>query len=100
MSSCWTRRDRAAPSDVRTAISRDRTEARARLEAATFAHTINNSGFSGSNFSSPVFWFVVGIGLLMAQYTYTGYDASAHMSEETHDASRSAARANSLFASR
>jgi amino acid transporter len=56
-----------------------------------FAHTINNSGFSGSNFSSPVFWFVVGIGLLMAQYTYTGYDASAHMSEETRKASRAAA---------
>ena len=32
-----------------------------------------------------------GIGLLMAQYTYTGYDASAHMSEETRKASRAAA---------
>ena len=32
------------------------------------------------------------LGLLQAQYTYTGYDASAHMSEETQDASRSAAR--------
>jgi amino acid transporter len=29
---------------------------------------------------------------LQAQYTYTGYDASAHMSEETQNASRSAAR--------
>jgi amino acid transporter len=56
-----------------------------------FAHTINVSGFSGTNFSNGVFWFVVGIGLLMAQYTYTGYDASAHMSEETRQASRSAA---------
>jgi amino acid transporter len=28
---------------------------------------------------------------LMAQYTYTGYDASAHMSEETRKASRAAA---------
>jgi amino acid transporter len=56
-----------------------------------FAHTINNSGFSGSNFASPVFWFVFGLGLLMAQYTYTGYDASAHMSEETRKASRAAA---------
>jgi amino acid transporter len=56
-----------------------------------FAHTINASGFSGANFSSPVFWFVFGIGLLMAQYTYTGYDASAHMSEETRSASRAAA---------
>ena len=56
-----------------------------------FAHTINVSGFSGHDFSSPIFWFVFGIGLLMAQYTYTGYDASAHMSEETHEASRAAA---------
>jgi amino acid transporter len=56
-----------------------------------FTKTINASGFSGSGFSTPVFWFVFGIGLLMAQYTYTGYDASAHMSEETHKASRAAA---------
>ena len=32
------------------------------------------------------------IGLLNAQYTLTGYDASAHMSEETHDAARFAPR--------
>jgi len=56
-----------------------------------FGKTINNSGFSGHNFSSPVFWFVFGLGLLMAQYTITGYDASAHMSEETRGASRAAA---------
>jgi amino acid transporter len=56
-----------------------------------FGKTLNNSGFSGHNFSSPVFWFVFGLGLLMAQYTYTGYDASAHMSEETRSASRAAA---------
>jgi amino acid transporter len=56
-----------------------------------FTKTLNASGFGGHNFSTPVFWFVFGIGLLMAQYTYTGYDASAHMSEETRSASRSAA---------
>ena len=56
-----------------------------------FTETINNSGFSGVGFSSPVFWFVFGIGLLMAQYTITGYDASAHMSEETKGAARGAA---------
>jgi len=56
-----------------------------------FAHTINVTGFSGTNFGSGVFWFVFGLGLLMAQYTYTGYDASAHMSEETKKASRAAA---------
>src|SRR3954451_3045196 len=52
-----------------------------------FGKTINASGFSGAGFSSPVFWFVFGIGLLMAQYTITGFDASAHMSEETRAAS-------------
>jgi len=52
-----------------------------------FSHTINNSGFGHG-----WLWFVLLLGLLQAQYTYTGYDASAHMSEETRDASRSAAR--------
>jgi len=52
-----------------------------------FSKTINNSGFSHG-----WLWFVLLLGLLQAQYTYTGYDASAHMSEETKDASRSAAR--------
>jgi amino acid transporter len=56
-----------------------------------FTKTLNASGFGGHNFATPVFWFVFGIGLLMAQYTYTGYDASAHMSEETRSASRAAA---------
>ncbi len=56
-----------------------------------FGETVNNSGFSGSNFTSIVFWYVFGIGLLMSQYTMTGYDASAHMAEETHQASRTAA---------
>jgi amino acid transporter len=56
-----------------------------------FTKTINNSGFSGDGFGDLTFWFVFGIGLLMAQYTVTGYDASAHMSEETRSASRSAA---------
>ncbi|MDT4988031.1 MAG: hypothetical protein QOI74_2125 [Micromonosporaceae bacterium] len=36
--------------------------------------------------------YAVLVGLLMAQYTYTGYDASAHVAEETHDAARSAPR--------
>jgi amino acid transporter len=56
-----------------------------------FGETINNSGFSGTGFGSIMFWYVFGIGLLMAQYTITGYDASAHMAEETHQASRTAA---------
>jgi amino acid transporter len=55
--------------------------------STVFGHTVNNSGFSHS-----WLWFVLLLGLLQAQYTYTGYDASAHMSEETQNASRSAAR--------
>ncbi|MFE3047679.1 amino acid permease [Streptomyces albidoflavus] len=45
-----------------------------------FGEFVNNTGFSSSI-------YVVLIGLLMAQYTFTGYDASAHMTEETIDAS-------------
>lgn len=59
--------------------------------AFVFGETINNSGFGGEGFGDLTFWFVFGIGLLMAQYTITGYDASAHMSEETRRASRAAA---------
>ncbi|MFK4146270.1 amino acid permease [Streptomyces sp. NPDC004065] len=36
--------------------------------------------------------YVVLLGLLMAQYTFTGYDASAHMTEETHDAATAGPR--------
>src|SRR4029078_9778665 len=52
-----------------------------------FSKTINNSGFS-----HQLLWFVLLLRLLQAQYTFTGYDASAHMSEETQNASRAAAR--------
>jgi amino acid transporter len=52
-----------------------------------FGKTLNNSGWGHG-----WLWLVLLLGLLQAQYTYTGYDASAHMSEETQDASRSAAR--------
>ncbi|MDX6593709.1 MAG: hypothetical protein QOJ13_2905 [Gaiellales bacterium] len=56
-----------------------------------FTETANFSGFQGQDFGNPVFWYVFGLGLLMAQYTITGFDASAHMSEETRNASRTAA---------
>jgi amino acid transporter len=45
---------------------------------------INGSGFTGGFFGSTIYIFL--IGLLLAQYTLTGYDASAHMTEETHQA--------------
>lgn len=51
-------------------------------QSASFVFTefVNHTGW-GSGL------YVVLLGLLMAQYTFTGYDASAHMTEETHDAS-------------
>jgi amino acid transporter len=54
-----------------------------------FTETLNNSGFSGDGIG---FWYVFGLGLLMSAWTITGYDASAHLSEETNNASRSVAR--------
>jgi amino acid transporter len=58
-----------------------------------FTETVNNSGYGGgtTSLSSPTFWFVWGLGLLLAQYTITGFDASAHTAEETNKASRMAA---------
>jgi amino acid permease (GABA permease) len=50
-----------------------------------FGHFVNNTGWSST-------FYVALLGLLLAQYTFTGYDASAHMTEETHDAARSGPR--------
>jgi amino acid permease (GABA permease) len=50
-----------------------------------FGHFVNNTGWSSG-------FYVALLGLLLAQYTFTGYDASAHMTEETHDAARSGPR--------
>src|ERR687887_380470 len=58
-----------------------------------FTHTLNNSGFHGGSTSGAFFWFyVLPVGFLLTMYTQTGYDASAHVAEETHDAERKAAR--------
>ncbi|WP_189328887.1 amino acid permease [Actinoplanes ianthinogenes] len=46
---------------------------------------------TGFDFTGATVYAVL-IGLLMAQYTYTGYDASAHVAEETHDAANAAPR--------
>jgi amino acid transporter len=58
-----------------------------------FGETVNATGFGGgtSSWASLVFWYVFATGLLMAQYTITGFDASAHLAEETRAASRGAA---------
>jgi amino acid transporter len=61
-----------------------------------FSKTVNNTGYDTSQLPALMFLgiplYVALIGLLNAQYTLTGYDASAHMSEETHDADTSAPR--------
>jgi len=63
-----------------------------------FTKVVDNTGSGGDNGTWPgpllmgIPLYVMLIGLLNAQYTLTGYDASAHMSEETHDAERSAPR--------
>ena len=49
----------------------------------TFFHFENRTGWD-----APFYAFL--IGLLMAQYTYTGFDASAHVAEETINASTEA----------
>jgi amino acid transporter len=58
-----------------------------------FTHRINNSGWFGGKVGGVPFWFVVfPFGFLLTQYTITGFDASAHMSEETNRASKGAAQ--------
>jgi amino acid transporter len=53
-----------------------------------FGHRINQSGFG-----EHMYWFyVLPLGFLLTQYTITGFDASAHVSEETHGASVTAAK--------
>src|SRR5215210_3541328 len=59
--------------------------------AFVFTHTENRTSTDPAISPLP-FFYVMLIGLLNGQYTLTGYDASAHMSEETHDAARSAPR--------
>jgi amino acid transporter len=58
-----------------------------------FGERINNSGFDGGSNSGLYFWFLVlPIGFLLAMYTQTGYDASAHTAEETQGAAKAAAQ--------
>lgn len=48
-----------------------------------FAHWVNNTGFSFA-------WYGCLIGVLMSGFTYCGFDAAAHLSEDTKDAGNSA----------
>jgi amino acid transporter len=57
-----------------------------------FGERINNSGFGGGSAGNGTFWFyVLPLGFLLTQYTITGFDACAHVSEETRGAARTAA---------
>ena len=58
-----------------------------------FTERINNTGlFGGSTSSLAFFLYVVPLGFLLTMYTQTGYDASAHVSEETRGAAKGAAQ--------
>ena len=50
----------------------------------------NRTGWTGGGFTTL---YVCLLGLLLAQYTITGFDASAHVSEETHGANVGAPKA-------
>jgi amino acid transporter len=58
-----------------------------------FTQLFNESDTLGGTTSGIGFWFLVmPVGFLLAMYTQTGYDASAHTAEETVGAAKSAAQ--------
>jgi len=58
-----------------------------------FTERFNNSGFlEGSTGSFWFFFAIIPFGFLLTQYTITGFDACAHLSEETGSASMAAAK--------
>lgn len=59
-----------------------------------FTTRVNNSGgLNGGETDGLLFWFyVLPLGFLLTQYTITGFDASAHLSEETQGAADGAAK--------
>jgi len=61
--------------------------------AKVFTTWVNNTGFNSGHTSGVGFLFyVLPLSFILTQYTITGYDASAHLSEETHSAANSAAK--------
>ena len=62
--------------------------------ADVFTMRVNNSaGLAGGETNGLLFWFyVLPLGFLLTQYTITGFDASAHLSEETQGAADGAAK--------
>ncbi len=58
-----------------------------------FGERLNNTGLNGGSTGGLFFiLYLLPVGFLLTQYTITGYDASAHISEETHGAAKNAAR--------
>jgi amino acid transporter len=58
-----------------------------------FSERFNGSDAFGGSTGGLGFWFLVlPVGFLLAMYTQTGYDASAHTAEETTNAAKSAAQ--------
>ena len=58
-----------------------------------FTERFNNSGFADGSTTSLLFFFaVIPFGFLLTQYTITGFDACAHLSEETSSAATGAAK--------
>ncbi|MDF1602403.1 amino acid permease [Nocardioides sp. YIM 152315] len=58
-----------------------------------FTERFNNSGYADGSTTNLAFWFaIVPFGFLLTQYTITGFDACAHLSEETAEASKAAAK--------
>jgi amino acid transporter len=58
-----------------------------------FGQRFNNTGFHGGHTTGLFFWlYLLPIGFILTMYTQTGYDASAHTSEETRGAALSAAK--------
>ena len=57
-----------------------------------FATTVNNTGIFGGEKGMGWLFFVLPISAILTQYTITGYDASAHLSEETKSAADGAAK--------
>jgi amino acid transporter len=61
--------------------------------SAVFTDRVNNTGlFNGHNSGVGFIFYVLPLSAILTQYTITGYDASAHLSEETKSAANSAAK--------
>jgi amino acid transporter len=58
---------------------------------ASLSYVFGHRSYGIGGFSHGMYWFyVLPLGFLLTMYTITGYDASAHVSEETHGADESA----------